>query len=326
MPRRLDVALPDWVAHAIARNAAAHDGKVLRQSAAALSASYRAKGRVEPGAVDPWAYVATRAPATYAAIMSALSTLVDAAPDFAPRSLLDAGAGPGTASWAAFAAYPGITQATLIEASPPMRAAGMALASGAPPALANATWSLADLRNAAIPQSDLGLAAYVMNELEVGAATETVRHLFAAAQVLVLVEPGSRAGFERLRAARAALVADGAALVAPCTHALACPIAGDDWCHFSVRVPRSRLHRQIKSAQLAYEDEKFSYLIAAKPALAASIKRPHARIIRHPVARSGHVHLDLCADGAISRHTATRSDGAWRTARKAAWGDGWNPD
>lgn len=323
MHRRFDFALPGWVADAIAREATALEGKALRQNAAGMTAAYRAKGRVEPGAIDPSAYVAARAPATFAAIISALSVLADAVPDFSPRTLVDAGAGPGTASWAALTVYPAITDATLIEAAPSMQASGKALAQTGPETLARANWMLADLRSAKFPPADLVLAAYVLNEMTVDASTVAARALFAASQVLVLVEPGSRAGFERLKAARGALLEDGAEVVAPCTHALNCPMVGEDWCHFSARVPRSRLHRQAKGAHLSYEDEKFSYLIAAKRTLTPAINRPQARIIRHPVARSGHVHLDLCADGNVARHTVTRSDETWRNARKAEWGDGW---
>ena len=35
-----------------------------------------------------------------------------------------------------------------------------------------------------------------------------------------------------------------------------------DWCHVAVRVERTRRMRQIKHAELGYEDEAMSYLIA----------------------------------------------------------------
>ncbi|HVT53058.1 MAG TPA: small ribosomal subunit Rsm22 family protein, partial [Dongiaceae bacterium] len=46
------------------------------------------------------AYLAARLPATYAAIRAALDAIAERRRDFAPRSLLDFGAGPGTALWA----------------------------------------------------------------------------------------------------------------------------------------------------------------------------------------------------------------------------------
>lgn len=321
--QRLDVALPEWTQRAIARDLAAYAGSSLRLGATDLTTAYRDKLRMAPGAVDPAAYLAMRAPATYAAIISALSALAHAAPNFAPASMLDAGAGPGTASWAALSAYPGIARATLIEAAHTMRAAGMTMSADAPPPLANAQWQLADIRTASLPDADLVTAAYVLNEMALHDTAQLAGKLYAAAQVLVLIEPGSRAGFERLRMARTALLDSGARILAPCTHALACPIAGDDWCHFSVRVPRTQLHRQAKGARLSYEDEKFSYLIASKPGAVEVGGATAARIIRHPVMRSGHAHLDLCAEGKICRHTVTRSDEDWRDARKAGWGDLW---
>ena len=44
--------------------------------------------------------------------------------------------------------------------------------------------------------------------------------------MLVLVEPGTPQGFARIREARAALIAEGAHIVAPCTHENVCPMEG----------------------------------------------------------------------------------------------------
>ena len=48
-----------------------------------------------------------------------------------------------------------------------------------------------------------------------------------------------------------------------------------DWCHFTQRLPRSRAHKQIKGAELPFEDEKFSY-VALTRAPAARASRPRA--------------------------------------------------
>jgi ribosomal protein RSM22 (predicted rRNA methylase) len=48
--------------------------------------------------LDALAYAIVRMPATYAAVTACLDALVEARPDFAPKSLLDVGTGPGTAS------------------------------------------------------------------------------------------------------------------------------------------------------------------------------------------------------------------------------------
>ena len=97
--------------------------------------------------------------------------------------------------------------------------------------------------------------------------------------------------------------------------------AAGDWCHFSQRVERTSQHRQLKGGALGYEDEKFSYLVAAR------IDAPSAaaRIVRHPGKHSGHVQLVLCTtEGKIENRTVTRSNKkAYKRARKAEWGDLW---
>ncbi len=324
MPQKPDAAIPDWATTAIERLVSVRKASRLREDATALTAAYRASDRTKPGAIDVPAYLAMRAPATHAAMMQALSALQAVLPDFEPRSLLDIGAGPGTASWAAVSRYPSIAQAVLIERASSMRDAGKVIAAHAPHAvLSDAHWLAEDATQPEFRPADLALSAYVLNELSSAKATELAARMFSAAGIVVLVEPGSRAGFERLRAVRTQLIAQGGVILAPCTHEKPCPIAGNDWCHFSVRVQRSRLHRQAKGANLSHEDEKFAYLIAAKPEAAISRVLPQARIIRQPMARKGHVHLDLCADGRLYRHTVTRSDDAYGDARDAAWGDAW---
>src|SRR3954471_15008818 len=120
---------------------AALDGVSTRDLAAASDAlSQRYRGEVRDGRfhvaddLSARAYLAARLPATYAAIRAALGAVARVRPEFAPRSLLDFGAGPGTALWAAADCWPELHSATLIEASPPMRRFGteFAPASGVP--------------------------------------------------------------------------------------------------------------------------------------------------------------------------------------------------
>ena len=56
-------------------------------------------------------------PATYAAVTASLNALVEIRPDFAPKTLLDVGAGPGTATWAAGEAFPSLQDFTLLDAN-----------------------------------------------------------------------------------------------------------------------------------------------------------------------------------------------------------------
>src|SRR5215218_8324263 len=66
--------------------------------AASISKTYRDGGG--SGAIRSEADALARMPATYAAVTASLNALVGIRPDLAPTSLLDVGAGPGTATWA----------------------------------------------------------------------------------------------------------------------------------------------------------------------------------------------------------------------------------
>ncbi len=137
--------------------------------------------------------------------------------------------------------------------------------------------------------------------------------------MLVVVEPGTPAGFARILAARALLVEAGAHLVAPCPHARPCPIMAPDWCHFARRVARSRIHRLAKGGDVPWEDEKFAYLVASR----APVRGGFARVLAPPRAASGRARLKLCRpDGSLAETLITRRSGAaYKTARRAAWGD-----
>ena len=90
-----------------------------------------------------------------------------------------------------------------------------------------------------------------------------------------------------------------------------------DWCHFSVRLPRLRGHRQAKGGTLGYEDEKFSYLAVARPALAA--QGVAARIIRPPIARKFEVELPVCTAEGLAPPLAAlwwAAKGEWDAAHK----------
>ena len=77
------------------------------ERAAAISKTYRDGGNSAAirSETDALAYALARMPATYAADIASLNALCEIRPDFAPTSLLDVGAGPGTASWAAAEAF-----------------------------------------------------------------------------------------------------------------------------------------------------------------------------------------------------------------------------
>jgi ribosomal protein RSM22 (predicted rRNA methylase) len=297
----------------------------LATAAAELSAGYRSGALlpVRGGRLhDPRmaaAYAAARMPATFAAAGRSLAEAADATPGFAPQSHLDVGAGTGATAWAAAAVWPAIGTTRLIDVAPAAMDLGRVLA--AEHGLATADWRLADALIEPLPQSDLVTAAYVLGELDEEARAALVARLWAATGgLIVVVEPGSPAGFERIRTARADLIGAGGHVVAPCPGDLPCPIADRAWCHFLVRLDRSELQRRAKTAPRSWEDEPFSYVAAARPDVAA---RPRPRVVLgRPRRRPGIVELRVCVDGRIQTSVVSRRGGpAWRAAKALEWGD-----
>ena len=99
------------------------------ERAALISRTYRDGGN--SGAItseaDALAYALARMPATYAAVTASLNALCELRPDFAPASLLDVGAGPGTATWAAAEAFPSLQDFALLDANDALRTLSLGL-------------------------------------------------------------------------------------------------------------------------------------------------------------------------------------------------------
>lgn len=318
--------LPDQLREAMAHETAALPPRELAAAAAGLTERYRRGDFRQPAiasVADRAAYLAVRLPATFAANERVFRELRLALPQSAPESLLDLGAGPGTAAWAAAEAFPMLRSITLVEAEPALAEMGKRLASQSRiTALRDAKWLQGDMRRGLPPgQFDLVVASYAIGELAGAAAAQVIAAAWdRVRQALVVVEPGTQAGFGNVLAAREVLIRAGARLAAPCPHALACPMAAaGDWCHFAQRVERTAEHRRLKQGSLGYEDEKFSYVIGVRQEVAA-----RSRIVRHPLIRPGHIKLSLCTAEGLHQQTIGKSEKEqFRSARKAEWGDRW---
>lgn len=293
--------------------------KDLAAASQAISGQYRA-GQGSSGAVtraaDALAYLVARLPATYAVAAAAFAQVARAAPGFAPASLLDVGAGPGTASWAACETWP-LAHVAMTDSNPRFLELARALWRGAA-----AQFLARDLGHAAdLPRADLVVASYVLAEIAAPAQQRTVDKLFAAASdVLILIEPGTPQGFAHIRAARPQLIEQGAHILGPCTHANVCPMTGADWCHFSQRLPRSRDHMHAKGASVPYEDERYAWLAVSRTRRSAF--EGTARILAPPVEAKPGLTFKLCtADGLENRFIARRDKETFTKVRRAEWGD-----
>lgn len=308
--------LPEALRTALHALAAEADAARLLQDARALSEAYRLRtGSGERLATSPGeaaAYALSRMPATYAAVRAALSEALAAA-DCRPTTLLDCGAGTGAASWAADALLP-LSRATLLEREASMRGVGRRLLSFGGDALRGAEWIKGDALTAALPRAGLVVEGYMLGELPEESRVPAALRLYEAAEeLLLLVEPGTPRGFANLAAVREALISRGARIAAPCpAGAERCPMAGEDWCHFAVRVERGRLHKALKGGEAPYEDEKFCYLAAVR----GSASPAGARVLRHPQIAPGRVTLALCEGGRRTERAVTKKDPLWKRARK----------
>jgi ribosomal protein RSM22 (predicted rRNA methylase) len=314
LPPELKAAL-DQKIEGLSRNDAARRANII-------SSTYRGGGISAPirTEADALAYALARMPATYAATAACLHAFQEIAPDFAPSSLLDVGAGPGTATWAAAEIFSSLGTFDLLDANMALRALAIDLATESHRlgALHYRHGDASQLIANAEP-ADLVIASYVINELSDAARDALADEMWAKTkETLLIVEPGTPAGYARVVALRARLIAQGAHVVAPCPHDNACPLQAPDWCHFVQRLPRSRAHKHLKGADLPYEDEKFSYVVLSRTA-------PHvraSRVLAQPALTKIAVTAKICAPQGLEIVSAPRRDKAfYARARKWDWGD-----
>ena len=293
----------------------------LARRAALVSDNYRQGGASRKTILSPQdglAYLLSRLPATYAAVMSALFHVKQSMPDFAPATLLDVGCGPGTAGWAACEVFPSLASAVFLDDSAIFRTLGKSLAADHP-VLGQAPFRDCDLMSArsGLPSADLVIASYALGELR----QPPLGELWNAAQgVLLIVEPGTPAGYANIVSWRAMLLQRGAMLAAPCPHEELCPIEPPDWCHFAQRLPRRRDHMILKNATVPFEDEKFSYIAVARMPVTA---RPEGRLLLPPRLSPAGIACKTCTHGRIDTVTASKRDKpAFKALDRLRWGDG----
>jgi ribosomal protein RSM22 (predicted rRNA methylase) len=312
LPAELKAAL-DAKLQGLSRHATA-------ERATLISRTYRNGGG--SGAIrseaDALAYALARMPATYAAVTASLNALREIRPDFAPISLLDVGAGPGTATWAATEAFSSLKTFTLLDTNSALRALARDLGSVR---LRDMKYERGEAR-AALADSeaaDLVVASYMIGEISDAERTALTDLMWAkTGDTLLVVEPGTPAGYGRIIALRSQLIASGAHVAAPCPHDGECPLTAPDWCHFTQRLPRSRAHKQLKSAELPYEDEKFSYVALSR----APVGRHPARVLAQPDITKVEVTAKLCTpDGLVIAKVPRRAKADYARARRWRWGE-----
>jgi len=295
------------------------------ERAALISKTYREGGGSAKitSSTDALAYALARMPATYAAVIASLNALCEIRPDFAPSSLLDVGAGPGTATWAAAEAFPSLRDFALLDANDALRSLALELAHDSA-RLRDVNYKRGEARAALAKAeaADFVVASYMIGEIG-DAEQKTLAELLwtKTRDTLLVVEPGTPAGYARIIALRQQLISAGAHVAAPCPHDGRCPLAAPDWCHFTQRLQRSRAHKQVKGVELPFEDEKFSYVALTRE----PVTRHPARVLAQPVVTKVEVSAKLCTRQGLAMSKVPRRDkAAYAAARRWRWGDGLN--
>jgi ribosomal protein RSM22 (predicted rRNA methylase) len=314
--------LPDDLRAALGRLSEGLSRRELAERARVISEGYRSGGTSRPitDSRDALAYALARMPATYAAVSACLTAIGEARTDFAPRSMLDVGTGPGTAAWAATDIFQSLSDLLLLDANAALIALARTLAA-ASERLADSGFrsgSAAELL-ANAPGADLVVASYVVGELDERQRAHLAETMWEKTRdTLLIVEPGTPAGYARIIALRAKLVATGARVVAPCPHEKPCPLVAPDWCHFAQRLPRSRDHMLMKDADVPFEDEKFSYVALSRHP--AELRA--ARVLAPPRASKVAIEAKLCTvNGLVEASIPRRDKAAYAGARRWRWGD-----
>jgi ribosomal protein RSM22 (predicted rRNA methylase) len=85
-------------------------------------------------------------------------------------------------------------------------------------------------------------------------------------------------------------------------------------------LPRTKIHKALKGAEVPFEDEPYSYVIATR----TERPRATARILRAPRVSKAAADLVLCTPDGVETIQATRREKAMFTAaRRADAGDAW---
>ena len=264
-------------------------------------------------------YAAIRLPATYNAVRDALKHVLEIYKEVI-KSLIDVGAGSGAASLAAHSLLD-LDSITCLEKEKSMMEIGKSIFLGEKidDIITYQEFDLVkdDIAN----KADLVLASYVINELKESERESAIKKMWNATnKVMLIVEPGTPSGYQNIIQIRELILKEGGHIIAPCPHENACPIKKDDWCHFSIRLERDKLHKSLKEGEAPFEDEKYSYIAFSK----IEVVRSGKRVLRHPIHHSNFVELNICDSdepGIIKLGIYKNQKDSFKRAKKIRVGD-----
>ena len=244
------------------------------------------------------AYATSRLPSTYAAIRNVFHRLKISRRDdgWVPTSMLDFGAGPGTAAWAAHSVWNSATMhVTAVEISSSMANIGYEIlkdvqesspkSNGESDSLLKMS-SMQQMNIQWVPflprdtkrrmkKYDICIAAYSLNEVDDKVERNRLLNtlLHSSQEYIVLVEPGTPHGFSLIEESKQYILKLSKKMgipfhvASPCPHDGPCPLVqARAWCHFAqkhVRTVEQRIAVKSLTGKAPRDtyNEKFSYVI-----------------------------------------------------------------
>ncbi len=262
-------------------------------------------------------YSIMRMSATYGAVYMALKHTLEQI-DSNIQSVLDVGAGTGAATWA-ISEILDVKEIQCLEREAVMQELGKELMYQNKK-LKDILWKYLDVVEDTLEEkADLVVASYILNEITSKNRENVINKLIDSSNHVVLViEPGTPEGFKNIKEVQKIAIQNGLNIIAPCTFQEECQLSNKDWCHATVRIERTKIHRLLKNADLPYEDEKFSYIAISK----VPCDNSGIRILRHPIIGKGKIILKVCHNGKIEEMVITKKEKElFKKVKKKVCGD-----
>ena len=293
----------------------------LYDNAKAISMNYRTnegKGkRLLKNEDEAIAYSISRMPATYGAVYNSLKSSLEIY-DPSIRTIADIGAGTGSATIAVNELLD-VDKIECFEREDSMQKVGKKIFEHYNNLSDKANWNKLDICSDDITEEyDLVVTSYMLNEISDEKKDGIIEKLWRISnKILLIVEPGTMQGYRNIINAKKKLIDLGANVIAPCRNN-ECRLPKDDWCSFSCRVQRTKIHKELKDGNVPYEDEKYIYIAVSKEEIELDDRK---RILRHPMIHSGFVKLKVCDEEEINEITISKKDiEKFKIARKSKAG------
>ena len=288
-------------------------------------------------------YLVSRLTGTYASTYRVLKEISSRVPKFKPKTILDFGSGVGSTYWAVDSVW---GREEKLYHSVDLSGNMLELAAKLREEAGIEQNSFYDMRETkflpGLGHYDLLVAAYSLSELPsldmIGKTLDTLWQ--QTKYFLVLVEYGNAAGHSILSEFRKNILEreyiqnspdSHNPIFSPCPHAYTCPLASEG-CYFKQRTElslvqgRDSLYTRIRQA--SHYNEKFTYLVLAKPAAIPFLEEgdPNfARLVGPTLKRRRHAITQLCSpDGKTERKIYTKGKHSllYKDIRKESeWGD-----